>query len=216
MPRKKYGMRFDLLPRPTKGDDGKPLLYARPSIGIKYTMRTLDEFCNRYRGMHKGQLASVFETFIEVAAIHMENGERIETPIGSFAPRLRLDGDYTDPKQVKSNNVSLAGIEFIPSKRFLEALNDRVERGYLRTGEPTSTDQLRDPAQMDEALRKALLKRGYTTVNYFCYHSGLKYHTAKRYLNSLCEGENPRLRKTVEGRMIHYHPVDKQDKNGQG
>lgn len=30
MPRKTDGMKFELLPRPTKGEDGKPLLYARP------------------------------------------------------------------------------------------------------------------------------------------------------------------------------------------
>ena len=207
MPRKKDGMKFELLPRPTKGDDGRPLLYARPSIGVKYSVRTLDEFCNKYRGMHLGELTRVLESFIDVAAIHMENGERIETPLGSFAPRLKLDGDYTDPRLVQSKNVSLAGIEFIPSKRFLEALSDRVERGFLRVGEPVGTEQLHDSAAMDEALRKSL-HRGYTTVNHFCYHSGLKYQTARRFLNSLCKGENPRLYRRKEGPTIHFLPID--------
>ena len=32
MPRKTDGILFELQPRPTKGDDGKPLLYAQPVI----------------------------------------------------------------------------------------------------------------------------------------------------------------------------------------
>ena len=47
MPRKTDGMLFELLPRPTKGEDGQPLLYARPAIGMKYrsAMRYLDVLC---------------------------------------------------------------------------------------------------------------------------------------------------------------------------
>ena len=32
MPRKTDGVLFELQPRPTKGDDGKPLLYAKPVV----------------------------------------------------------------------------------------------------------------------------------------------------------------------------------------
>lgn len=206
MPRKKDGMKYELLTRPTKGDDGKPLLYARPAIGIKFGMGMLDDFCNKYRGMHQGELSRVMQAFIDVAAIHMKDGARIETPIGSFAPKLRLDGDYTDPKKVKSKNVQFAGIEFIPSKQFVESLAGRIDNGFLQVAQPASTEQLRDPVAMEEALGKAL-RKGYTTANNFCYYSGLKYYTARRFLNSLCEGENPRLRKRKEGTVMHYIPI---------
>ena len=208
MPRKKDGMKYELLTRPTKGDDGKPLLYARPAIGIKYSMRAIDDFCHNYRGMHQGDLTRAMQSFIDVASIHMKDGARIETPIGSFAPKLRLDGDYTDPKKVKSDNVQFAGIEFIPSKEFVQSLADRIRHGFLQTGQPAPTEQLRDPEAMEKALSKALTK-GYTTVNRFCYYSGLKYYTARRYLNSLCEGENPSLRRRKEGSVMHYLPVQK-------
>lgn len=206
MPRKKDGMKYELLPRPTKGEDGRPFLYARPALGIKYSMRYFDDFCHKYRAMHAGEMTRALEAFLDVATILMQDGGRVETPFGSFAPKLRLDGDYTDPKKVKSKNVRFAGIEFIPSKQFIEGLGDRIERGFLQVGQPSSTEQLRDPEAMEEALRKSL-HRGYTTVNFFCYHSGLKYHTARRYLNQLCEGDNPRLRKRKEGSVMHYLPV---------
>ena len=206
MPRKKDGMEIELHPRPTKGEDGKPLLYARPASNNKYHMRTLDEFCNKYRGMHLGEMTRALECFLDVATIHMQDGSRIETPFGSFAVKVRLDGDYTEPEKVKPKCVQYAGIEFIPSKEFVNRMGDRLKHGFRKVGEFSSTEPLHDPEAMDEALRKAL-KRGYTTVRYFCHHSGLKYATARRYLNSLCEGENPRLWKTKEGPTLHYLPV---------
>ena len=51
MPRKKKGMKFELLPGPSKGEDGKSRLYPHPAIGRKWSMRWLDDFCNKYRGM---------------------------------------------------------------------------------------------------------------------------------------------------------------------
>ena len=208
MPRKKNGMEVELQPRPTKGEDGRPLLYARPASDTKYDIRALDEFCHKNRGMHSGELVRSIETFSEVAAYFMGDGARVQTPFGSFAVKVRLDGDYTDPKQVKPKNIHFAGIEFIPSKEFLNQVSSHLELGFRRVGEPSSTELLRDPEAMEEVLRKAL-KNGYTTVRYFCGHSGLKYTTARRYLNSLCEGENPRLRKRKEGPTVHYMPIKK-------
>ena len=203
MPRKKDGMKYELLPRPTKGPDGQPLLYPRPALGIKYSMRHFDEFCTKYRGMHPGEMIRALENFIDVAAILMQDGGRIETPLGSFAPKLRLDGDYTDPKKVKSKNVQYAGIEFNLSKQFSEALGKLIDRGFLQVGEPSHTEQLHDSEAMGTALRKSM-GRGYTTVKKFAYYSGLKYDTAKRYLNSLCSGDNPLLYKRKEGTTFQY------------
>jgi hypothetical protein len=45
MPLKTDGILFELLPRPTKGEDGKPLLYAQPVIERKHTLDNIDDFC---------------------------------------------------------------------------------------------------------------------------------------------------------------------------
>ena len=208
MPRKKDGMLIELLPRPTKGEDGKPYLYARPAIGFKYTMRAVDEFCNKYRGMSLGDMTRLFEGFLDVASALMRDGSRVETSIGSFAPRLKLDGDYTDPNKVKSKNVRLAGIEFIPSKRFQRQLEDRIVFGFRRKPEVVKRNPLTDPAELEAAL-KTCLRRGYTTTARFAATAGLKYQTAKRFLDSLCRGENPRLRRFKEGTAYHYELVSK-------
>ncbi len=61
---------------------------------------------------------------------------------------------------------------------------------------------------MLEALQKSLIS-GFTTAKRFTYFSGLKYISSKRFLDSLCKGENPRLRRFKEGSSYHYVPIKK-------
>ena len=205
MPRKKKGMKFELLPRPTKGEDGKPLLYAHPAVGRKWSMRTLDEFCNKYRGMSKGELTRVFEAFLDVAAVFMEDGSRIETPIGSFAPKLKIKGDFSDPAKVKHDDVYFAGIEFIPSKRFNQELEDRLDEGFLKVADVKYDRPEPSEKTTEEALQRCLQK-GYITIRSFAYWSSMKYSTARQWLLSKCEGENPLLKCDREGRTLHFKP----------
>ena len=41
MPRKTNGIEFEIHPRPTKGEDGQPLLYVRPAKGRKKSFKQL-------------------------------------------------------------------------------------------------------------------------------------------------------------------------------
>ena len=206
MPRKKDGMMFKLLPRPTKGDDGQPLLYVRPASDRKYDMKAIDDWAVKYRVFHSGELTRAVECLIDIAAVLMSDGSRVETHMGSMAPKLRLEGDHTDPDSVKDDDVRLAGIEFIPSRYFVERVSERIYAGFRRWQDVVERHPVETPEQLDEALRKSLT-RGYITVKVFAYHAGLKYHTAKRILDGLCKGENPRLRKRKEGTSNHYVPI---------
>ena len=210
MPRKTDGMLFELLPRPTKGEDGQPLLYARPAIGFKYTMEAIDEYCLKYRGMPHDQMAHLFEGFLSVAAFLMRDGSRVETPIGSFAPKLRLNGDFTDAEKVKGESISLGGIEFIPSKRFIRELEKYLDSGFRRKREVVERHPVTDARELEEVLVRCL-KPGYTTVRTFSIRSGMKYRSAKRYLDGLCKSENPRIRRYMEGTTMHYAPIVKKE-----
>ena len=42
MPRKTDGILFELQPRPTKGNDGKPLLYAEPVVERRYDLDDIE------------------------------------------------------------------------------------------------------------------------------------------------------------------------------
>ena len=207
MARKTDGMEFKLLPRPTKGDDGQPLLYVRPASNRKYNMQGVDDWATKYRNFHSGDLTHAVEGLIDVLAVLMSDGSRVETNMGSFAPKLKLEGDFTDPSQVKDDDVTLAGVEFIPSRYFIERLRDRIYAGFRRWEDCIERHPVETPEELEDALRKSVTK-GYITVKVFAWHAGLKYHTAKRLLDRLCKGEQPRMRKRKEGTTNQYFPIN--------
>ena len=110
MPRKTNGIEFEIHPRPTKGEDGKPLLYVRPAKGRKKSFKELEDFCNKYRNLRTGELQMVFDVVIDVVGLWLSDGYRVETPIGSFAPKLKLLGEHTDPKTIHPSFVSSSSI----------------------------------------------------------------------------------------------------------
>ncbi|MBP3766733.1 MAG: hypothetical protein J6I31_00420 [Prevotella sp.] len=206
MPRKKYGLEFELHPQPKKGDDGKALLYAHVASKFKYTMRRVDEWCHEHRGQHPGEMTRYFESFLDVAAVLMCDGSRVETPIGSFAPKLKITGNFTDPDQVGHDDVRLSGIEFIPSKRFVKELENHIYFGFLKKKEVVERHLVTDPAELDAILDRCL-RPGYTTAKIFSYYSGQGYRTALRYLDNRCKEENPKIRRRKEGNTVLYKPV---------
>ena len=206
MPRKTDGMPFELYTRPTNGEDGKPLLYVRPATPYKRTMKDVETYCG-FRGVSKGIVDIAFETFMEVCCEWLAEGYRVETPLGTFAPKIKLEGEFTDPAKVKGKNVKFAGVELTPSKRFVKAV-ERKQKGFYKKESNVGNAQMHDDAFMAEALRRSL-RNGFTTIGIFMVVAGLKYHSAQRYLNGLCSGEHPTLRKMRIGTTYHYFPLQK-------
>ena len=148
MPRKTDGIEVEIHPRPTKGEDGKPLLYVRPAKGRKKSFKQLEDFCNKYRNLRTGELQMVFDVVIDVVGLWLSDGYRVETPIGSFAPKLKLLGEHTDPKNIHSRDIEYAGIEFIPSKEFIK------EGGKNREGYRKSDAQVGNSQMFQEDAKK--------------------------------------------------------------
>lgn len=213
MPRKKDGMLIEFFPRPTTDEDGKPLLYVKPAVKRTFSLRYVDDFCHKYRGMSKGQLTHALEVLLGVAAIIMEDGSRIETPLGSFGPKLKLDGDYSDPDKIKGSNVSFAGIEFIPSKRFQQEVKKQIDRGFRKYHDLSKKQTLADDEDRIAKLRSISKRRGYTTISAFAYHCGIKYTSARLWLNKHCEGEVPLLKQERLGRMVLYKLTENTPQN---
>ena len=202
MPRKTDGILFELHPRPKKGDDGKPLLYAQPVIERKYDLDAIDEFCAKCRGTTRGNIKNLFDTFSDVAAMFLREGCRVETPFGSLAPKLKLLGEHTDPEKVTGDDIMYGGIGFNPSRKFVKDA-DCSRHGFRRKPGTVGNSQMHDQKAMDEALRRSI-RNGYVTVKTFMCFSQLKRKSAKAYLDSLCQGDNPRLRCYREGNTLHY------------
>ena len=202
MPRKTDGILFELQPRPTKGDDGKPLLYAQPVIERKYDLDAIDEFCAKYRHTNRGEVKHLFGILEEVTTMWLKQGYRVEIPFGSFAPKLKLIGEHTDPEKVTGRDVMYGGIDFIAAKQFVKD-SDCSRLGFRRKQGSVGNSQMHDPKAMEVALRQSTVK-GHISIKRFQINSGLKYPSAKSYLDSLCEGDSPRLQRYKEGRMWHY------------
>ena len=202
MPRKTDGILFELHPGPKRDEEGKPLLYARPATGISKTIRQLDDFCAEYRNLQKGEMERLFNLFIDVAGSWLAQGYRVETPIGSFAMKLKLTGDHTDAEKVTGRDIVYNGVEFTPSKELIAKAGSNRE-GFRKKPGYVGNSQMYDPKAMEEALRKSLTL-GYTTVSTFMYFSKLKRDSAQHYLDSLSKGENARLLRRKNGRTYVY------------
>ena len=115
MPRKKGGMPFEVHPTPAKGKDGRNIVYVRPAMRDKLLMKGVDEFCSRNYGLRFGELDPRLRLFQMAAAELMAMGYRIDTPIGSFAPRLKLTREITDPDDVRRVRSASTEWNIIPA-----------------------------------------------------------------------------------------------------
>ena len=109
MPRKNKGMWYEVHPTPAKGEDGKNLVYVRPMSGRKLTMKQLEDYCERNYSLRYGEMSRAFDVFIRAAGWFLSEGYRIDTPIGSFAPKLSLAKQVTNPDKVRDRDVRLDG-----------------------------------------------------------------------------------------------------------
>ena len=199
------GITFQLEPGPRKDDEGRSILYAIPDPRVRCSMKLMSHEAVLRGLVTHGEMERVFNAFFELAGLLLSRGYRLETPIGSFAPKLRLMGEFTDPQQVKYNDVEYAGVDFRPSKDFVKACSRNPFR-FKKKETSVGNSQMHDTEAMEEALRQSLAE-GFTNVRRFMYFSHLKRDSARSYLNSLCEGDNPRLQKRTVGRSKIYMPV---------
>ena len=92
-----------------KGDDGRNIVYVRPKSGMKLTMKELEGYCERTYNLRYGEMSRAFDMFIRAAGRFLAEGYRIDTPIGSFAPKLSLAKQVTNPDKVRDRDVRLDG-----------------------------------------------------------------------------------------------------------
>ena len=187
MPRKKDGMPFEMFPTPAKGKDGKILYYPRPRSGQKISMRGLDEYCAKHYWLSEGY--------------------RIDTPIGSFAPRLRVIREITDPDDVQGRDVRFDGVEYNSGKLWHESVEKWLE-GFRRVQNTNTQEVLADQEKLEAILHECLERyHGYVTVRLFSIHTGLTYYSAKKQLNQWTLGQQAKLLKTKRGQEYIYTEI---------
>ena len=207
MPRKNSGMWYEVHPTPIKGSDGRNLMYVRPKSGQKLTMRQLEDYCERINALRYGELSRAFDAFIHAAGRFLAEGYRIDTPIGSFAPKLSLKKQVTSPDEVKDRDVCLDGVEYNPGKLWDKAIDKWLD-GFRRYQNPDTQELLADKGKLELTMRECLQKhQGYITAGMFARYSGLTLYSARKQLNEWTKGDNPKLLKTPRCKEHIYTEV---------
>ena len=207
MPRKNKGMWYEVHPTPMKGNDGRNLMYVRPKSGMKLTMKELEESCERYSGLRYGELSRAFDVFIRVAGTYLADGYRVETPIGTFAPKLALRRQITDADEVKDRDVRLDGIEYTPGKLWNEEMAKWLQ-GFRRFDNPDTQEIMADKEKLEEVMRQCINRNnGFITAGMFARFTGLTLYSARKQLNAWTKGENPKLLITKQGKEHIYTEV---------
>lgn len=207
MPRKGNGMWYEVHPTPVKGGDGKNLVYVRPKSGMKLSMKQLEDYCERSYSLRYGELSRAFDVFVRVAGRFLAEGYRIDTPIGSFAPKLSLAKQITDADEVKDRDVRLDGVEYNPGKLWDKEIKKWLD-GFRRYHNPDTNEILADKKKLEQLMRDCIQKHnGYITAGMFARYSGLTLYSARKQLNEWTKGNNPKLLKTAHGKEHIYTEI---------
>jgi hypothetical protein len=207
MPRKNNGMWYEVHPTPVKGGDGKNLVYVRPKSGMKLSMKQLEDYCERSYSLRYGELSRAFDVFVRVAGRFLAEGYRIDTPIGSFAPKLSIAKQITDADEVKDRDVRLDGVEYNPGKLWDKEIKKWLD-GFRRYHNPDTNEILADKKKLEQLMRDCIQKHnGYITAGMFARYSGLTLYSARKQLNEWTKGNNPKLLKTAHGKEHIYTEI---------
>lgn len=207
MPRKTNGMPFEIHPSPKKAENGKNILYVRPRSRQKITMEQLDDYCANHYALRPGELTRAFQAFIEATGYYLSEGYRVETLIGSFAPKIGLRRELTDPDEVKTTDVLFEGIEYKSVKEYEKSVLSNL-RGFRRANNPNVQQLMADEDHLNKALQTNLERyHGYVTARSFAHSANITYYSARKQLDKWCEGEHPRLLKTKQGQEYIYTEI---------
>ena len=144
-------MWYEVHPTPVKGGDGKNLVYVRPKSGMKLSMKQLEDYCESNHSLRYGELSRAFDVFIRVAGRFLAEGYRIDTPIGSFAPKLSLAKQITDADEVKDRDVRLDGVEYNPGKLWDKEIKKWLD-GFRRYHNTDTQEMLADKEKLEQLI----------------------------------------------------------------
>ena len=203
----KLKMNYEVHPSPQKDEKGKYQMYVRPQRGKKLSMKQMDGYCTSHSTLLDGELTRAFEIFARQASLLIAQGYRIETPIGSFGPKLGVKRKCYDADEVKDEDVMLSGIDYIPFKEWEDKIADWLG-GFNRWENPNVQKNLANKDQLELTMRECIANNGgYITARIFSIGAHLSYYSARKQLDEWCEGESPKLLKTKRGQEYIYTEI---------
>ena len=152
-------------------------------------------------------MSRAFDSFLRVAGRYLAEGYRIDTPIGSFAPKLSLARQVTDADEVKDRDVRLDGVEYNPGKLWDREIKKWLD-GFRRNHNPDTQAILADQESLEQVMRDCIQKhQGYITAGMFARASGLTLYSARKQLKEWTKGDCPKLMMTPRGKEHIYTEI---------
>ena len=174
---------------------------------MKLSMKELEDYCERNYSLRYGELSRAFDVFVRVAGQFLAEGYRIDTPIGSFAPKLSLARQITDADEVKDRDVRLDGVEYNPGKLWDKEIMKWLD-GFRRFHNPDTKELLADKKKLEQEMRECIKRNnGYITAGMFARYTGLTLYSARKQLDEWTKGENPKLLMTPRGKEHIYTEI---------
>jgi hypothetical protein len=173
---------------------------------MKLNMKQLEDYCERMNYLRYGELSRVMDAFVRAAGRFLAEGYRIDTPIGSFAPKLSLAKQLTDADQVKDRDVRLEGVEYNPGKFWEREILKWLD-GFRRYHNPDTKEILADKDKLELTMRDCLQRNGYITASMFAQITGLTIYSARKQLQEWTKGDNPKLLMTPRGKEHIYTEI---------
>ena len=204
MPVNKSGISFELYDTPKKDESGRNILCAKVVSNGTYTQRQLEEYMQKFWTIHPSDARRFMTAFVDAVTSLLADGYRVDTPIGSFYMKLKLDAPYTAADKVTANQVGFDGVGILPDKEFVKCVSDSIH-GFQRKRSHRSPN-LGSTAELQRKVRKlARDNGGFFDIRDFRMAFGVSEYMARKTLQSLCEGTPPFLQHKKASRSIVYY-----------
>lgn len=192
MPINKRGIPYELYESPKKDESGRNILCAKVVTNGTYSQKQLEDYMQEYWTIHPSDARRFMTAFVDAVTSLLADGYRVDTPIGSFYMKLKLDAPYTSADKVTARQVGFDGIGILPDKDFVNRVRDNIH-GYQRERRRHSPDL----GSADDIHRKVTkLARdngGFFDIRDFRMAFGVSDYMARKHLKMLSEGPSPFL-----------------------
>jgi len=192
MPVNKSGISFELYDSPKKDESGRNILCAKVVSNGTYTQRQLEEYMQKFWTIHPSDARRFMTAFVDAVTSLLADGYRVDTAIGSFYMKLKLDAPYTAADKVTANQVGFDGVGILPDKEFVKRVSDSIH-GFQRKRRHRSPN-LGSAAELQRKVRKlARDNGGFFDIRDFRMAFGVSDYMARKQLKMLSEGPSPFL-----------------------
>ena len=201
---------YGVYKSPIKGKDGEALYHVRSRI-LQETFK-FEDFCDdieKNNGATKSDVKGVLEAIVSESAQLLGSNNRVHLlGLGYFTLKISLRNKkfVGDPKDIRSDDVYVSGVDFQPEKSFV---NKCVHEGQQFQLVAKDFNPAPDESTLRKKLYEYFSENAFITVQLFADLFGISTKRARTMLIDMSTGDNARLQVMTVGRLKHFYPFGK-------